>query len=76
MVAKRTKEEINMIEIKGYQRIEQYEGYSMEDLIATERENARLNVYFELLREIVNQNNYNMDDQIRTLFGWKKTEEE
>lgn len=76
MVAKRTKEEINMIEIKGYQRLEQYEGYSMEDLIATERENARLNVYFELLREIVNQNNYNMDDQIRTLFGWKKTEEE
>lgn len=65
-----------MIEIKGYQRLEQYEGYSMEDLIATERENARLNVYFELLREIVNQNNYNMDDQIRTLFGWKKTEEE
>ena len=65
-----------MIEIKGYENGEHTEGYSLEDLIATERENARLNLYYEQLHRIVNEDSYNMGDQIRLLFGWKKEKEE
>lgn len=61
-----------MIEIKGYQRTEPAAGYSLEDLIATERENAKLNLYFEQLRRIVDKDSYHMAEEIRDLFGWKK----
>lgn len=64
-----------MIEIKGYENGEP-KGYSLEDLIATERENARLNLYYEQLYRIVNEDSYHMGDQIRLLFGWKKQKEE
>ena len=65
-----------MIEIKGYKPIEQTGGYSLEDLIATERENARLILCFEQIHRIVDEDSYHMGDQIRMLFGWKKKEKE
>lgn len=65
-----------MIEIKGYKPIETTGGYSLEDLIATERENARLIMCIEQIHRIVDEDSYHMGDQIRMLFGWKKKEKE
>ena len=72
MVAKNTKEEMNMIEIKEITVPDG--GYSLEDLIAAERENARLNLYYEQLHRLVNDEEYGLADKIRKLFDWRKPE--
>lgn len=64
---------MNMIEIKEITVPDG--GYSLEDLIATERENARLNLYYEQLHRLVNDEEYGLADKIRKLFDWRKPEE-
>lgn len=69
VVAKRTVEEAQMIEIKDNYITE---GYSLEDLICAERENARLNCQIEQLYRSLGSSG--LEDKVRLIFGWNKEE--
>lgn len=65
-----------MIEIKGYQSTEPAAGYSLEDLISTERDNARMSAQIEQLHRAYLKGGYRLEERIALIFDWKEKSEE
>lgn len=46
-------------------------GYTLMDLVCTERENAMLNCQIEQLHRAYMEGGYKLEERIALIFGWK-----
>lgn len=62
-----------MIEIKDNQI---GGGYSLEDLISTERDNARMHAQIEQLHRAFKEGGYRLEERIQLIFDWEEPKKE
>ena len=62
-----------MIEIKDNQI---GGGYSLEDLISTERDNARMHAQIEQLHRAFKEGGYRLEEGIQLIFDWEEPKKE